>query len=389
MTTISKVQLSRQRARTRFLQTLTIACSLWAGTEFADRAYSHGPGCGCERAPASPGCSPLGNCGCSEDALIVPVTTRKLSFAEKILKHFDRLGDRIEAGAPSNRACCSTCESLPEAGCGVEINEATCGVELTMEDSPYDEQYSYTNDYSDEQVIEVYEHRPTPAPSAPSTPSKPNPSPSYDPPPPRMDRQPTPEETFTPRRPNGNQRLDELIQEPAPIPPRGTPRQPTPAPSRQPTPEPPAIRVPEAPDPIRIPSPRNPAPSTPLNDLPDMLVDPFKDDLTSEHRRNRMNGISPSARPTRTVVEPATGRLSHSTDSSSRPNPNRINDRSSPVIHASVESVQDRDQGDVVPIAYLEPVRVSSHGKTAPVYQEAGDTQDSPRVKRIAVPNRR
>jgi hypothetical protein len=84
----AKLQQKRRRELTRVIRSLTVVCAVWFSSGLELMGVAHEPSCGCESSRVCEG-------GC------VQKTPRKkpksLSFVEKILKHFDHIGDKIEA----------------------------------------------------------------------------------------------------------------------------------------------------------------------------------------------------------------------------------------------------------------------------------------------------
>lgn len=296
--------------------------------------------------------------------------------------------------------------------------------------------------------------RPTPAPSKPSVaPQSPKPeltpvpevkpAPPIKPapstvPPPKLEMPPS-EDEFTPRQPNSNAPSP---SRPEPRPPAPTPSQPVPSPldalpsqPRTPAPQtvpparpdspslPPTLQLPEVKEPLRLPTPSQPQAPTPLDEMDDILIDPFKDDLSFQHRRNRMNGMEANNRGR--IEAQQSSRANISSSSSSRiqaqprtnfvPATSRISDNQKAVQHASSQEpvvYSQRPQSipngavrseseTIMRLSHQEQVnttgqayRSSGYGASpasrveAPAYQRP-QYDGEPRVNRVAPQGRR
>lgn len=416
----------------RMVAHLTIGLGMTTAAVISDRlAYGQTcdrcaglnvPTCGCESASGAASapnqCS--GKC------------PPKQSFGERLLGHFDKMGDRIEANVRSSRIA-SKCRcgqvALPSVGgaptCGCEGSQPTCGCEFSFADtmgSATQPQYMPSqapalrlnsgnpSQFGNGAISEGTNSSPpipramTPAPSksVPSPSSAPSPSgPKFSTPP-----MPTPEPSvqrvpFEQRKPS---------QEPNRIPAvePAAPRQTKPK-NLKPTPmDPPPEYVPKPDLPKKTPNPSNDP------NMPDVLVDPFKDDASFRGSKQKTEGIlltggrrtansssknnaillAPSQRHKDKPMEidapqemeaKSTFDMPASLTPSQKQAPTPSND-SSLQFEASFPS--SGEQSRVVPSSYLAvvPVKVT---RKAPAMNVASDAANTPHVSRMRVPQKR
>lgn len=312
------------------------------------------------------------SCGCENHIHAQPQRTTNAcntckpvcgpSFAEKFLKKLDEAGDRFEASRRKVKSGqCDSCFQNGEVRSNSPVRhtaQPSCGCETCSSEPIYKPALPHNLPASPPLPVQNFlpgatgamdDQRPMAASKEPTKPIL--------------------EETNKP------------IQEPALV---GAPFVPRTPPTPPPTLSQPVAPPVESAEPQKLPST---TPSVPT--LPDVLVDPFKDDPTAFHdpaqpksiqltsaRRTQLNGLrlrSPH------VAEPLTIDAPEPLTATQR-------DATRPEIDNATE-IKELDRPEaVIPIAYQQmlPVRVSLRSSTS-----LSDPGEEPRVGRIAVPRSR
>lgn len=445
------------------VRSLTVACTVWFSSTLDSNAVAQEPTCGCETSPVCDG-------GCGHTQRKKP---KSLSFAEKILKHFDHVGDKIEAESrhPTTRGWTLHRRT---AHCGVEANcdvEANCGVETAPScgcepmptgcDCPacaIQQPMAFAPAIPAQPFTSAYAFPPPVLQRAPSTPMHPNvpvekqaigkisdksssrsTAPSQPPaqlPVRKTDPIATPKEPL-PEAPVQAmpmpQALNEPLDAPKPIIEKAEPTAPISSPLRsEKSPEPFQPRFPkgttDAPSLRDIPSQLNPPkestesvletrpvtrqpasqlpssglppanlspgdfppaglppaslPSSTGRELPDVLVDPFEDDVTWQGKRRQMNGIRLTVGPGNT--NPASMPALEKEPTKLKSVPPEELEQSLPII---LTPAGPASSGKVVPTSFSEqvPVRVNQAPKAKVIHFKTSE-ELGPSVKRVAVP---
>ena len=387
----------------RMLAQLTIGLGIsTVASLFADSAYSQQ----CDR------CANMASqsCGCESQnghRLAPSPCTKcapKPSMGEMLLSHFDRVGDRIEAKAKkSDRAASCGCESARVPSCGCETPQSpTCGCESISVQRPIG------NDST--QISQSRMALPRPFPIDPSQFSNGSVGNNH------LNRSSPPIVTISPSQkmqlPNGNT----LQKSPLPLSPAPEPmvqnapfeqRKPTTKQNRIPATETPTTNryqpntvkstpsvLPDTP-PAWAPKSSRPEPSNPRSlesNLPDVLVDPFKDDASFQGTKRKMEGILLSSdrrvstnalriAPIDQAESPADGLFP--TNRPTRLTPSQL---STPSLQFEASESESSETSKVVSSSYVQalPVNVASRKVTS-----KPDSNEVPPVSRIKVPNRR
>ena len=223
------------------------------------------PSCGCEHAKGVASKTKSCNCQCAP----------KPSLGEKLLSHFDRVGDRIEAKALAARSSkkCQCDQKSPTCGC--EPTEPSCGFEYHSNSTPFGEP----------PISFSYQQPPLPKPSvgqhAPSASGTLSDRASTSPVDPRTTAQGA-GPIVLPKSMSENQVQRVPFEQRKPVPDHSRiPAEPFAA--MQATPD--TLKLPPAAPPPSL----KPRQSTPISkpvppteqSLPDVLVDPFKDDAST------------------------------------------------------------------------------------------------------------
>jgi len=421
MTVLQETTL-RRRHFARMLESMIATSALFTIVCFPIAAMAQSPSCGLEQ--PNPTCgveSPCPSCGC-ESPLLKPEHSapikgpvcyrpRSLSFAEKFLKHLDRVGDQVEweASRKSSPTCscgannpASTlgpscgCESAtPSAGAGMP----SCGCGPSV---PFGLPNATSRNNASTYAVQPFVNNPgragqggQPGSSASATPMFPN--------------KPKESQAIGKISDNGtvgpkiekpvaapvpkNQKTDDA--KPAPVKPQlPTPEAKTEIPEsktenaveRGPTPTTPSIGLPQTPNsspvdslPVLQPTPtednkslpsENQTPSLPpalpqsQDEIPDVLIDPFKDDASWKGNRNRLNGVRLTSGEAINPLRPKTG----------------VAGKSQPKLLPTPHN------DDVAASDELPPVLVKQ--KVISRYQ-TGAADSNPKVNRVAVPTKR
>ncbi len=366
---IKPYQTMNRAAFSRVLLGLSVS----AGVSFAMITQTAGLGAQpCDQCDAKISRSSEPSCGCETNTHSHPqritnaCNTCKpdcgLSFAEKFLKKLDEAGDRFEASRRKVKSGqCDACFHQSERNRNLPIRHAaqpTCGCETCSSEPVYMPALPpYVQNHPPVQV-----RNSTPGTSGAVGDQRPK----------ALIQEPTKPSLQETKKP---------IQEPALV---RAPFEPRTPPTPPPTLSQPVASPVESAEPPKLPSA---TPAVPT--LPDVLVDPFKDDPTAFNdpaqpksvqltsaRRTQPNGLrlrSPH------VAEPTTIDAPEPLTATQR-DANRIE-----IGHASETKELDRTEA-VVPIAYQQmlPVRVSLRSSSNP-----SDPGEEPRVSRITVPRSR
>lgn len=407
--TVQQETVLRRRRFARILKTAFATSALISIISLTNSAMGQSSSCGVEQAYPSCGTELADpSCGC-ESPLIKQSSAskgplcyrpRSLSFAEKFLKHLDRVGDQVEWEA--SQKGCSTCTcghtpstvvggpscgcespsgslavGLPACGCGPSV---PFGVPTTTRSTtlPQANQPFANNGSRAGQGGQIG----LPANNAPMFPGKPKDSQALGKISDNGTISPKLEKPVTAPVPQPNavdsseaSKSDKTIkQEPTPKAPfadapKSNPKKPSDGrPVLKPIPteetsslpnESPIDSLPSAP-PAELP----PALPQSQDEIPDVLIDPFKDDASWKGNRNRLNGVrlisSETTNPLRTNTKP------------------------------SVES-----QPKLLPTPHNDDV--STHDEPAPVVVKptlinryrSMETELNPKVNRVAVPKQR
>ncbi len=365
--------------------------AILAGSTFGqscDRcAGVNAPGCGCEAPIAKIGGSKPCSCAC----------TPKPSLGEKILSHFERVGDRVEAKAarPSNGRCDQDPRSRSSAGptCGCESpQEPSCGCEScsappSFTRSPFqqsrlppiarpsngDSSRLATGAIDDMQLRSSPSTQGSPTKGAQAKPAPRNPlvtTPATQIPlEPLVQRVPFEQKRLTPD--TNRIPADEVKPSVQSIPNaiKSVPSDPPPAWNAN-TGLPPAA-----------------SPTPPAAKTPDVLVDPFKDDVSFRGTRDKMEGILLTS--DRQITENALRATPGDLDSPSRLTPaQRDIPKKTEVSGLLFEATgSDSVQGSqVIPSNYLQSVPVKTDLRKGTPKKTA---DEMPHVRRMHVPTRR
>jgi hypothetical protein len=388
----------RRRHFARILNSVITTSALVAIVSLPRASMGQSPSCGFEQPDPSCGVessSPSGGC---ESPLLRPAQTvptkgpvcyrpRSLSFAEKFLKQLDRVGDQLEWEAARNS--CSTCSCSagniqktfgPSCGCesaapisGAAMPSCGCGPSV-----PSGLPNTMTRSGTGINPVQPFANNMGRAGQGGQANSSPSTGPMF----PHK-----PKESQALGKISDNNTANPRIEKPvaAPIPQtngsmtegtidRGT--TPT-APSTRPTLTPegsPANRLP-----VLQPTPTEDSKSLPSeqqspglppalpqsqDEIPDVLIDPFKDDTSWKGNRSRLNGV----------------RLA----SGDVPNPLRaksIGDGKSQTTLLPTPHNDDSEMSDELPPVLVKPTVINRYRSSV--------SDDSPKVNRVAVPKKR
>lgn len=450
----AKLQQKRRRELTRMVRSLTVVCTVWFASGVESASTAQEPSCGCESSPVCDG-------GCNH-----PTYRKKpksLSFAEKILKHFDHVGDKIEAEHRPRSSSRSFSIHRSEPQCGAEMGP-TCGCEAapsgcdchactsqSMQGYTHaypGQPFAYTNaapqgarPFSpatpmhpntpvEKQAIGKISDKSSSRATAPSNPnstlptappaqipvkrSEPFSAPKLESPsaPPVLEATPTtdepapmpsesrqtlepskqnlerrtptekpesPVEPFTPRFPKAASEAPSLRNIPTESNSTGYPAK-RPTADVSPAPLPPANLPSTGLPPAGLP----PAglPSSTNEQIPDVLVDPFQDDVTWQGKRNQMNGIklTVGADRLKESISPA----KDSTPAQLKTVPQEELDQPLPIILTPAGPIES---GNVIQSSYREALPVITNQVPKAKVIHFNQPEDYvPTVKRKAVP---
>ena len=391
----------------RMLAQLTIGLGVCTGAAFlaspgfsqsCDRcAGANSPSCGCENANAKPAGTKTCACKCSP----------KPSFGEKILSHLDQVGDRLEAKAaksskgqcdpkPTNRLgigpTCG-CESPKDPTCGCESPVGpssgceSCSSPKSVLRTPFQQSQlppiarQFTGDSSrfatgsigDKQLKETPSSpaSPTKLPQAKSGPQKPLVATPMTPSAPEPSVQRVPFEQKRAASPSNRIPADETNQ-----PVQTMPNTLKPVPS-----DPPPTWNANT----KLPPAASSAP--PASTTPDVLVDPFKDDVSFHGTRDKMEGILLTS--DRQVADNLLRMPPAESDVPSRLTPKQRGSSSVPEFSGLQFEAAGSDSvhgSQVVPSSYFELVPVKMDVRKEAPKATANDT---PHVSKMRVPSKR
>jgi hypothetical protein len=312
------------------------------------------------------------SCGCESNIHAHPQRTSNacktckpacgLSFAEKFLKKLDEAGDRFEASRRKVKSGqCDSCFHQAETRHNLHTSrpaQPSCGCEACSSEPVY---------------IPALPHHTPAHPPVQVRNSTPGVSGAIGDKLPKATAQ-------EPTKPS-LQETKKPIQEPALVRAPFEPRTPPAAP--------PTLAQPVAPPVENIEPPKLPSATPDLPALPDVLVDPFKDDPTAYQDPSQPKSIQlTSAR--RTQPNALRLRTPHVADPMTIDAPEPLTDTQRDATRTDIGNPSMTKEGErtesVVPIAYQQvlPVRVSLRSSSSP-----SDPGDEPRVSRIAVPRSR
>lgn len=350
------------------------------------------PTCGVESPNPSCGCDALWNPGYMPAPAPVCVRPRSLSFAEKILRRLDRIGDQIEyeASVSSSCACCSGgvahpqaagaatsgCESpgfgrgvgMPSCGCGPSVpfgihspmsqgQRGTHGQSFTADSSKRHGRPGQGGSTGVSEVGPMFPDKPQDLQAIGKLSDQPGAAPRMEKPVIAPAPQVPPLETSKPQ--STDSQLLSPFSPPVPLPDNDA-KSVNDRPRLLPTPsEEHEFRSSDKSAPL---SP--PALPEAQDEIPDVLIDPFKDDASWRGKRDRMNGVRLSSGE---IAIP----LRNSTNDGAGARPKLL-----PTPH-------DDDVGVVV-----EPPPVFTKPAVINRYRQWNDEM-SPRVDRIAVPRKK
>jgi hypothetical protein len=380
------------------------------------------PTCGCESSmPALKKCKPK----------CIP----KPSFAEKIFSRLDKAGDAIEAKMAKKKSLCDRCAALPSCGCesnmgpscgcepaapscGCEPVAPTCGCEniapscgcesCSNANTAYAGQGMYYG--QNQQMVAMPRNTTYPAPRAngidnSGSIANPAPPPMQRPAPPivRVEKPKAVNETA----PANKQTLSDVATEPvltnapkAPfekrVPSETNPRR-IPAdeqlPATLPSVSDAVIRTSPSPR-IQNNAPKKSVPATlpesPEPALPDVLIDPFKDDASVRKTRDKMEGVllTSDRRAVKSGIQlRAQNKMKAKAESSESemPAPLTPEQRQVPKFQSNAVEPLDSNSSMVVPSSFQQmiPVTVTTRKKSKPIADD-----EEPSVPKIAVPKR-
>jgi hypothetical protein len=414
MTVLQETTL-RRRHFARMLESMIATSALFTIVCLPIGAMAQSPSCGFEQ--PNPTCgveSPGPSCGC-ESPLLKPEQSaptkgpvcyrpRTLSFAEKFLKHLDRVGDQVEweAARKSSPTCscgasnpASTfgpscgCESaapsagagMPSCGCGPSVPFGLPNANSRNNASTYAVQPFANNSGRAGQGGQ-------PGSSTSAAPMFPN----------------KPKDSQAIGKISDNGTVGPKIEKPvaAPVPKNQKtddakpalvkPQLPTPesktenAVERGTTPTTPSIGLPQTPNsspvdslPVLQPTPTEDNKSLPIetqtpslppalpqsqDEIPDVLIDPFKDDASWKGNRNRLNGVRLTSGEAINPLRPKTGVASES-------QPKLL-----PTPHND-----ELEASDELPPVLVKPKVINRY--------RTGTADSNPKVNRVAVPTKR
>lgn len=382
----------------RVLAHLTIGLGISTGAGlFAVPGYSQScdrcaglssPSCGCELARSSrPGPKPC-SCNC----------VTKPSLGEMLLSRLDKMGDRIEAKSKQHRegqcdhAAMSCSDRSPTCGCE-SPQDPSCGCESNQM-------------LSNSMPFQNATPRANSAPPLPGDPSRFAVGSIGD----KRQNSPSAPQTSIPTKrktdPNSFGNLSEdtipVSTDPLPIVKRTPFEQRNATHNRIPAvetiPEPQAIpnslkAIPSDPPPIWLPNPQRKSPAESNQKLPDVLVDPFKDDARIRGTRQKMEGVlltSDRQHSTNAVrlappnpSEEDVGGLPADNGTPARLTPNQRNSES---LQFEAADSSSSEGSQVVPSSYIVavPVKVALRKEPSKAYPN-----DMPQVSKIKVPQKR
>lgn len=346
------------------------------------------PSCGCESANST-SCrtKQAGSCNC----------TPKPSLGEKILSHFERVGDRFEAkmAKPSNGRCDHDPRSRASAGpnCGCESPQGfscdcdACSAPPSFARTPFRQSHlppivrQFAGDSSRFANGSIDDKNLKSTPSTQASPTK------------EALARPAPQKPLV-TTPATQIPLEPLVQRVPFEQKRSTPatdRIPADAanPSRQTIPN--TLKsLPSDPPPAwnantKLPPAANPAP--PASRTPDVLVDPFKDDVSFRGTRDRMEGILLTS--DRQITENALRSAPGDLDSPSRLTPAQRHNPKQPEVSGLFFEAADSESvrgSQVVPSNYLEMVPVKADIRKG-ISKKSAD--EMPQVSKMRVPTKR
>jgi len=338
--TVLQKNAFRRRHFARMLESVIASYALAAMVSLPGTAMGQSPSCGCESSGPSCGAEFVGpSCGCENSNLFptavppkqpVYYRARSLSFAEKFLKQLDRVGDQIEWEAsrkPSRSTCTNGCpntvlSSCPSCGCESSSHApfagmSSCGVGPSI---PFGSPSSSSGEGLGVTENQPFVNKPSragqgghansPLGDAPMFPHKPKDiqalgkisdhgtiSPKLEKPvaapAPQPPQSSTTEQTTPPSPPPFTEE-DGNIDNPNPAP-NDFPKALAPSRNKTTIDHLPSLR----PTPTELPTSETDEPSPMLpsglpqsqDEIPDVLVDPFKDDASWKSNRNRLNGV--------------------------------------------------------------------------------------------------
>ncbi len=387
----------------RMLAQLTIGLGLsTVASIFADSAFSQqcdrcanmaSPSCGCESENGH-GLAPRPCTKC------VP----KPSLGEMLLNHFDRVGDRYEAKAkkPERIPSCG-CESARSPSCGSEMPQSpNCGCESISVQQPIGNNST--------QFSPLRTAPPRPFPIDPSQFSNGSIGNNH------LNSSSPPIVTISPTQKMQSPAINALQKSPPQITPAPEPMvQKTPFEQRKPATEHNRIPAAETPPtnrynpnsvkqaPLDVPDtppswapkssrPDKVNPKSPESNLPDVLVDPFKDDASFHGTRRRMEGIllsndrqvSTKSLP----IAPIDQAESQADGLSPINRPNRFTPAqlSTPSLQFEASDSESIETSKVVSSSFAQALPVKVVARKA---NSKPDSNELPPVSRIKVPNRR
>jgi hypothetical protein len=327
---------------------------------------SHEPACGCETQVRPQTCKKT-------------CTPTKLSFAEKFLKRLDKIGDEIEGriARPCSKPSCDVVISTePSCGCEVCSSSSTC--ESMAEGVVVPKNGQTFPDNPSKHAIGTIGDQFSSAPPVPKT---------------------------TPPVVKPNSSLPPIVRGPNATPPVGSPspsastttspfEKRTPDAKRIPADETKAVEAPntnQAAPPASLPTiPNNSPPANTPQRLPDVLVDPFKDDPSAMNGRSTRNNVmltggSHFRKPGFKLKKPTAETEPVVIPEGEMPAPLTPAQREVPNIQIEAREPMNIDTSSVVPTSYYEPVPV----KTLVRRPVATDDQPVPNVNKVRVPARR
>ena len=398
-------QKTKRASLGRMLAQLTIGLGVCTGaallaapgfSQTCDRcAGISSPNCGCETAIAKPAGPKIHGCKCAP----------KPSLGEKILSHFEQVGDRLEAkAAKSVKAKCDPkpgshseptcgCESPVGPTCGCESPQGpscgceTCTTSKSMVRMPFQKSQlppivsQFKGDSGRFAAGSIGDKQLKETPSTPTSPAK---VPSSKP----IPQKPLVSAPAAPTVPAPSVQRVPFEQKPVSTPANRIPADET----NQAVQTMPNTLKPVPSDrlPTRTASPnQTPAanPAAPAAKAPDVLVDPFKDDLSSRGTRDKMEVILLTS--DRQVADNALRLVPAESEAPSRLTPKQRGTSTAPEFNGLQFEAAESDsvQGSqVVPSNYVEllPVKLD-------VRKEAsnGNANGSPQVSKMRVPTKR